>query len=203
MAKMTLREYANKWLKDKGKSASEAKKDAGKYKSIAAAKKAGSLYYTNKDGKTMLAVYAEDLDRATSVKPKLRPKTEKKTGTPTKRLDTKGDTPAKKKATSVEDLTFTATAAIDGKSGVEGYITKLENQLIELRAAAEAKRKRNVVPRTEEAKIRSIEGSIRRIKEKQGMSKGGMAKKKMGMSKGGMTDYRKSGMFYGGMAKKR
>jgi len=203
MAKMTLREYANKWLKDKGKSASEAKKDAGKYKSIAAAKKAGSLYYTNKDGKTMLAVYAEDLDRATSVKPKLRPKTEKKTGTPTKRLDTKGDTPPKKKATSVEDLTFTATAAIDGKSGVEGYITKLENQLIELRAAAEAKRKRNVVPRTEEAKIRSIEGSIRRIKEKQGMSKGGMAKKKMGMSKGGMTDYRKSGMFYGGMAKKR
>ena len=203
MAKMTLREYANKWLKDKGKSASEAKKDASKYKSIAAAKKAGSLYYTNKDGKTMLAVYAEDLDRATSVKPKLRPKTEKKTGTPTKRLDTKGDTPAKKKATSVEDLTFTATAAIDGKSGVEGYITKLENQLTELRAAAEAKRKRNVVPRTEEAKIRSIEGSIRRIKEKQGMSKGGMAKKKMGMSKGGMTDYRKSGMFYGGMAKKR
>ena len=203
MAKMTLREYANKWLKDKGKSASEAKKDAGKYKSIAAAKKAGSLYYTNKDGKTMLAVYAEDLDRATSVKPKLRPKTEKKTGTPTKRLDTKGNTPPKKKATSVEDLTFTATAAIDGKSGVEGYITKLENQLTELRAAAEAKRKRNVVPRTEEAKIRSIEGSIRRIKEKQGMSKGGMAKKKMGMSKGGMTDYRKSGMFYGGMAKKR
>lgn len=200
---MTLREYANKWLKDKGKSASEAKKDAGKYKSIAAAKKAGSLYYTNKDGKTMLAVYAEDLDRATSVKPKLRPKTEKKTGTPTKRLDTKGDTPAKKKATSVEDLTFTATAAIDGKSGVQGYIDKLEKQLTELRAAAEAKRKRNVVPRTEEAKIRSIEGSIRRIKEKQGMSKGGMAKKKMGMSKGGMTDYRKSGMFYGGMAKKR
>lgn len=203
MAKMTLREYANKWLKDKGKSASEAKKDAGKYKSIAAAKKAGSLYYTNKDGKTMLAVYEEDLDRATSVKPKLRPKTEKKTGTPTKRLDTKGDTPAKKKATSVEDLTFTATAAIDGKSGVEGYIDKLEKQLTELRAAAEAKRKRDVVPRTEEAKIRSIEGSIRRIKEKQGMSKGGMAKKKMGMSKGGMTDYRKSGMFYGGMAKKR
>ena len=206
MAKMTLREYANKWLKDKGKSASEAKKDAGKYKSIAAAKKAGSLYYTNKDGKTMLAVYAEDLKdsgRKSSPKPKLRPKTKKKTGTPTKRLDTKGDTPAKKKAMPVEDLTFTVTAAIDGKSGVQGYIDKLEKQLTELRAAAEAKRKRNVVPRTEEAKIRSIEGSIRRIKEKQGMSKGGMAKKKMGMSKGGMTDYRKSGMFYGGMAKKR
>lgn len=186
---MTLREYANKWLKDKGKSASEAKKDAGKYKSIAAAKKAGSLYYTNKDGKVMLAVYAEDLDRATSPKPKLRPKTEKKTTV--KSNNKSGEMPSKKKATSVEDLTFTATAAIDGKSGVEGYITKLEKQLTELRAAAEAKRKRKVVPRTEEAKIRSIEGSIRRIKEKQGMSKGGM------------TDYRKSGMFYGGMAKKR
>lgn len=207
MAKMTLREYANKWLKDKGTSASEAKKDAGKYKSIAAAKKAGSLYYTNKDGKTMLAVYAEDLKDKGPLRPKLRPDSEKKTGTPTKRLDTKGDTPAKKKATSVEDLTFTATAAIDGKSGVQAYIAKLENELTELRAAAEAKRKRKVVPRKEEAEIRRIEGSIRRIKEKQGMSKGGMTKKKdymgVGMSKGGMTDYRKSGMFYGGMAKKR
>ena len=201
MAKMTLREYANKWLKDKGTSASEAKKDANKYKSIAAAKKAGSLYYTNKDGKTMLAVYAEDLNKGTSPKPKLRPKTEKKTTV--KPNNKSGEMPSEKKTTSVEDLTFTATAAIDGKSGVQGYITKLEKQLTELRAAAEAKRKRNVVPRTEEAKIRSIEGSIKRIKEKQGMSKGGMAKKKMGMSKGGMTDYRKSGMFYGGMAKKR
>ena len=203
MAKMTLREYANKWLKDKGTSASEAKKDADKYKSIAAAKKAGSLYYTNKDGKTMLAVYAEDLKDKGPLRPKLRPDSEKKTGTPTKRLDTKGDTPAKKKAMPVEDLTFTVTAAVDGKSGVQAYITKLEKQLTELRAAAEAKRKRKVVPRKEEAEIRRIEGSIRRIKEKQGMSKGGMAKKKMGMSKGGMTDYRKSGMFYGGMAKKR
>ena len=200
---MTLREYANKWLKDKGTSASKAKKDAGKYKSIAAAKKAGSLYYTNKDGKTMLAVYAEDLKDKGPLRPKLRPDSEKKTGTPTKRLDTKGDTPAKKKAMPVEDLTFTVTAAVDGKSGVQAYITKLEKQLTELRAAAEAKRKRKVVPRKEEAEIRRIEGSIRRIKEKQGMSKGGMAKKKMGMSKGGMTDYRKSGMFYGGMAKKR
>ena len=200
---MTLREYANKWLKDKGTSASEAKKDADKYKSIAAAKKAGSLYYTNKDGKTMLAVYAEDLKDKGPLRPKLRPDSEKKTGTPTKRLDTKGDTPAKKKAMPVEDLTFTVTAAVDGKSGVQAYITKLEKQLTELRAAAEAKRKRKVVPRKEEAEIRRIEGSIRRIKEKQGMSKGGMAKKKMGMSKGGMTDYRKSGMFYGGMAKKR
>lgn len=199
MAKMSLREYANKWLKEKGKSASEAKKDAGKYKSIAAAKKAGSLYYTNKDGKTMLAVYAEDLKdsgRKSSPRPKLRPDSEKKTGTPTKRLDTKGDTPAKKKAMPVEDLTFTVTAAVDGKSGVQAYINKLEKQLTELKASAAAKKKRNVVPRKEEADIRRIEGSIRRIKEKQGMSKGGMAKKKKsGYSDGGLVDMRKTGLF--------
>ena len=200
---MTLREYANKWLKDKGTTVAKAKKNAGKYKSIAAAKKAGSLYYTNKDGKVMLAVYAEDLKRGSSPKPKLRPKTEKITGTPSKRLDTKGSTPAKKKPMPVEDLTFTVTAAIDGKSGVQGYIDKLQKQIVELEAEAEATRKRGVVPRKIDAKIRDLEGSIKRIKEKQGMYKGGMAKKKMGMSKGGMADYRRSGMFYGGMAKKR
>jgi len=63
MAKMSLREYLNKEIKKKGISLTEAKKDAGKYKSIAAAKKAGSLYYTNKDGKVMAAVYAEDLKK--------------------------------------------------------------------------------------------------------------------------------------------
>lgn len=196
MAKMTLREYANKWLKDKGTSASEAKKDAGKYKSIAAAKKAGSLYYTNKDGKTMLAVYAEDLKDKGPLRPKLRPKTEKKTGTPTKRLDTKGDTPAKKKPMPVEDLTFTVTAAVDGKSGVQAYINKLEKQLTELRAEVAAGKKRGISPRKAQAEIRRIEGSIKRIKEKQGMSKGGMAKKKKsGYSKGGMADMRKTGLF--------
>ena len=115
MAKMTLREYANQWLKNKGTTAAKAKKNAGKYKSIAAAKKAGSLYYTNKDGKTMLAVYAEDLKRGASPKPKLRPtkKTDKPKGTLTKRLDTKGTTPKKR---SVQDISFTATAAIDSQT---------------------------------------------------------------------------------------
>jgi len=69
---VTLRKYLNDKLKEKGLSVKEAKKNAGKYKSIAAAKKAGSLYYTNKDGKVMAAVYAEDLKKST-VKPKPRP----------------------------------------------------------------------------------------------------------------------------------
>ena len=73
---VSLRTYLNRKLKEKGMTAAQAKKNAGKYKSIAAAKKAGSLYYTNKDGKVMAAVYAEDLKKApaTSPRPKLRPK---------------------------------------------------------------------------------------------------------------------------------
>ena len=56
-----LTNWINSKLKAKGKSAKEAKKDAGKYSSIAAAKRAGSLYYTDKKGRVMIAAYAEDL----------------------------------------------------------------------------------------------------------------------------------------------
>ena len=84
MAKMSLKEWINSKQKAKGLSTSEAKKGAGKYKSISAAKKAGSLYYTNKDGKTMIAATASDLSAPakksgsvkTSLRPKLRPKSD-------------------------------------------------------------------------------------------------------------------------------
>jgi hypothetical protein len=84
MAKMSLKEWINSNQKAKGLSTSEAKKGAGKYKSISAAKKAGSLYYTNKDGKTMIAATASDLSAPakksgsvkTSLRPKLRPKSD-------------------------------------------------------------------------------------------------------------------------------
>jgi len=61
---MSLRTYLNNQIKEKGSSLTKEKAKAGKYKSIAAAKKAGALYYTNKDGKVMAAVYAEDLKKA-------------------------------------------------------------------------------------------------------------------------------------------
>jgi len=63
MAKMSLTAYMNQELKLKGLGVKEAKKNAGKYKSISAAKKAGSLYYTDKNNKVMAAVYAEDLNK--------------------------------------------------------------------------------------------------------------------------------------------
>ena len=88
---ITLRKYLNSKLKEKGLTLKEAKKNASKYKSIAAAKKAGSLYYTNKDGKVMAAVYAEDLKK--SIKPKARPDSGKITVTvlaPAFTIPTKG-----------------------------------------------------------------------------------------------------------------
>ena len=91
---MSLRSYLNKKLKEKGMTVAQAKKNAGKYKSIAAAKKAGSLYYTDKNGKIQAAVYAEDL-KTSSLRPKARPKKVAKTATQpsvttTRLSDTKG-----------------------------------------------------------------------------------------------------------------
>jgi len=72
----TLREYLNAKIKAKGYSVSAEKAKASKYKSIAAAKKAGALYYTDKSGKVMAAVYASDLSKplSASLRPKARPR---------------------------------------------------------------------------------------------------------------------------------
>ena len=71
---VSLTTYMNSKLKAMGKTVSQAKKNAGKYKSIAAAKKAGSLYYTDKNGKVMAAVYAEDLKKPiAAIKPPKKP----------------------------------------------------------------------------------------------------------------------------------
>ena len=65
--KSTSGSKINKWinaqLEAKGLSVSAAKKDAGKYKTISAAKKAGSLYYTNPQGTVKIAAFASDLDK--------------------------------------------------------------------------------------------------------------------------------------------
>ncbi len=82
MAKESLREHLNRKIKEKGSTLSKEKAKAKKYKSIAAAKKAGSLYYTNKAGKVMAAVYATDLALKSSLKPKLRPTVKKPTPKP-------------------------------------------------------------------------------------------------------------------------
>ena len=101
-----LTKWINAHLKAKGKSPKEAQKDAGKYSSISAAKKAGSLYYTDKKGRVMIAAYAEDLSKplpepkkkVKPIKPEKRPeavKTKKKK-TETKKIDTVAKKPNSK-----------------------------------------------------------------------------------------------------------
>ena len=104
-SKLTM--WINAHLKAKGKSPKEAQKDAGKYSSISAAKKAGSLYYTDKKGRVMIAAYAEDLSKPLPkpketktkiVKPEKRPKVvkTKKKKTETKKIDTVAKKPNSK-----------------------------------------------------------------------------------------------------------
>ena len=80
-----LTKWINAHLKAKGKSPKEAQKDAGKYSSISAAKKAGSLYYTDKKGRVMIAAYAEDLAKplpAPKKRPEPKPKKKPTSKTP-------------------------------------------------------------------------------------------------------------------------
>ena len=107
---MSLRSYLNKKLKEKGMTIAQAKKNAGKYKSIAAAKKAGALYYTDKNGKVMAAVYAEDL-KTSSLRPKARPKTEPKV------------------AKTAAQPQVTTTTINDGKGRGDGTVEMIKRRL--------------------------------------------------------------------------
>ena len=107
---MSLRSYLNKKLKEKGMTVAQAKKNAGKYKSIAAAKRAGSLYYTDKNGKIQAAVYAEDL-KTSSLRPKARPKTEPKV------------------AKTAAQPQVTTTTINDGKGRGDGTVEMIKRRL--------------------------------------------------------------------------
>jgi len=65
-----LTKWINSKLDEKDISASAAKKNASKYSSIAAAKKAGSLYYKDSKGGIKVAAYKSDLDNISDKKKK-------------------------------------------------------------------------------------------------------------------------------------
>tara|TARA_B110000902_G_C14204777_1_gene549178 strand:+ start:802 stop:1359 length:558 start_codon:yes stop_codon:yes gene_type:complete len=98
--KISLKSWINSEQKAKGLSTKEAQKSASKYSSISQAKKAGSLYYTDKSGKTQIAAYASDLSAPAngktgggvkkSLRPKLRPGITTPKVTTTKLSNTKG-----------------------------------------------------------------------------------------------------------------
>ena len=117
MAKETLQKYLNRMLKSKGKSATEEKKKAKKYSSISAAKKAGSLYYTNKDGKVMAAVFAGDLKEDKPTRPVTKPPVTKKSPQSGSGRGS-GSSELQKRRTDIESPT---SAARRGALRREGY----------------------------------------------------------------------------------
>ena len=192
---MSLKSWINSQLKNKGLTVSQAKKNAGKYKSIAAAKKAGSLYYTNKDGKVMIAAYAEDLkmplkrpkslekskfpaiDTSKITKTELPPPSSSKAG-PKRKKDNKGlsgGDPSK------SDLIITQINRIKSKAGKElesGQRAKLNSVIEKIKEGGNISGMLKLLDRLES-----------NIEKRKGMNMGGMTMKKKGKSKmnmGGM-----------------
>jgi len=215
--KETLGAYLNRNIKELGSSLSKEKAKGKKYKSIAAAKKAGALYYTNKAGKIMAAVYGEDL--------KVRPAASElmNSGIKVTKLDarSKADSPGKG---SDAAITYKGGAAARKK----GANTPNKRGPQPQRPAPD---KAPILKDGIKEEVQANKGGMMKKKKsgyaaggmpmvmkggkkvpafaadgKGKMNKGGMAvaKKKPAAKKmmaGGMT--KKSGYMYGGMAKKK
>ena len=161
---MSLKEYLNSKIKSKGSTLTKEKAKAKNYKSIAAAKKAGALYYTNKDGKVMAAVYAEDLKKAAPKKEKLgageRPKVTVKTLPDAKKPE------SKKPEDKLVKMAVIAISAGTEPKGKAARIAKLQAEMRRLKKIVDAgkKQKPPVVKRREQARIREIQGILKRMK---------------------------------------
>jgi hypothetical protein len=176
------------------------------YKTIAAAQKAGSMYFMGKDGKKKLAVTKEQLDAW-----KKKNKGKYKGSALTAWANAKGkDIGGSKRDSSPRPMLRPGSNSAGPGMGV---MTKSEKNEVD------AANKRNQEAREEKAgtkkrtsagqkfnswydKNGSKYGTMKEAMEayqktlKSGMSYGGMAKKKkMGMSKGGMVDMRQTGLF--------
>ena len=225
--KETLGAYLNRNIKELGSTLAKEKAKGKKYKSIAAAKKAGALYYTNKAGKIMAAVYGEDL--------KVRPAASElmNSGITKRKLP-----PADLRKTNMmdnppPDLKRTAklrTAKTTGDGTGDPYNTK--TKVSEKKAPRPEKNKGGPVTKKPKGayaaggmpmvmkagkKVPAFAadgvgkmnmGGMAAKKKKPAAKKmmaGGMATKKKPAAKkmmaGGMT--KKSGYMYGGMAKKK
>ena len=218
MAKETLGAYLNRNIKELGSSLSKEKAKGKKYKSISAAKKAGALYYTNKAGKIMAAVYGEDLkDRGSldktlkgviiSPRPKLRPKG----------LDKKKPSRAATEKTDQQKRNEAMMANTPGKGSDEpitrknkgGPVTKKPKGAYAAGGMPMVMKAGKKVPAFAADGVGKMNMGGMAAKKKPAAKKmmaGGMAAKKKSpvakkMMAGGMT--KKSGYMYGGMAKKK
>ena len=166
----TLREYLNAKIKAKSSTLSKEKAKAKKYKSIAAAKKAGALYYTNKEGKVMAAVFAEDLKKSLapskSLRPKARPKKEPpvtKTATQPKvtttKLKPRKDDPEVKKIVDDARKAITGKKTKDPKKTITRREQALQNAINKPgnEAARKAVEKFGPLTAIERSKLRAAE----------------------------------------------
>ena len=191
-----LTTWINQKLKAKGTTAKEEKKKAGKYKSISAAKKAGSLYYTDKSGNVMIAAHAEDLnsvDKTSTARPKARPDTVTRSGG----MD--------------GDMTVAERKEVDA-ANVEIKKDAAARRAIKLEEAKEYLKNKRTKGGTDPLNLAGPSAEARANK----MNKGGMTQKK-GYNKGGLKAAPNKGakslpkgvrnamgyMNAGGMAKKK
>ena len=195
------------------------------YKTIAAAKKAGSMYYMNKQGKKMLAVTKEDLDAwkkrnkgkykgsaltawannkgkdisgapKSSTKPRIRP------GSAAKDVMTdaeKKEVKAANKEMSVRDIKDVAESALTRAEAARRTYEYNKKKRQSERPKGGGQKFREWYEKNG-SKYDTMNEAMAAFKKslKSGNSKGGLQKKKKGYAKGGMIDYRKTGMFYGG-----
>ena len=203
MAKQSLKSYLNDALKKKGMSAKEAQKNAGKYSSIKAAKAAGSLYYTNKKGQVMAAVYAEDL------KTKLGSPASSKI-TVTSLNDKPGardeviPPERKKRRGGADPLNLAGRGGRGTGLNKGGTIMKKTAAKMNKGGMPMVMKNGKKVPAYAADGVGKMNmGGMAKKKPTAKMMGGGMAKKKPAakMMAGGMS--KKSGYMYGGMAKKK
>jgi hypothetical protein len=215
-----LRQWINSQLEAKGLSASAAKKDAGKYKTISAAKKAGSLYYTNPKGVIMIAAFASDLDNIPTKKKK--PTDSKKVGK--QRYDMRR---SMEKATEIakdvmSDQQKRSSRIAKIQTAMDKPVMKatfstlqdIKNVMPELKKKLSAKDYKQLerilrggFAMSEKAKLREAKritggamnvGGLTQSAMQNGLSRKINPTTGLTMNKGGMMDYRKKGMFYGG-----
>jgi uncharacterized protein YfcZ (UPF0381/DUF406 family) len=215
-----LRQWINSQLEAKGLSASAAKKDAGKYKTISAAKKAGSLYYTNPKGVIMIAAFASDLDNI----PKKKKKSADSKEVGKQRYDMRR---SMEKATEIakdvmSDQQKRSSRIAKIQTAMDKPVMKatfstlqdIKNVMPELKKKLSAKDYKQLerilrggFAMSEKAKLREAKritggamnvGGLTQSAMQNGLSRKINPTTGLTMNKGGMMDYRKKGMFYGG-----
>ena len=177
----SLKEYLNSKIKSKGSTLAKEKAKGKKHKSIAAAKKAGALYYTNKDGKLMAAVYAEDLKKPIkkSLKPRKRPGSGLSPTTGTSGPKTRNQKARDREAAEVRKANEENRIAREQKEGSAASIKRKVEAALKEKPDNPAYNRMTAAARKALREGKLDDAKTRAAKRKAaGKSKGGMVKRK-------------------------